>query len=106
MNRQKTTAVALMIAAGLFAAPAAALACRLNVGDRVWNDANRNGVQDAGESGINDVLVTISPGFYADRLDPNSYVDSVITHTGPQDFGDGYFSFVPIDCDVTYTLAV
>jgi len=106
MRLKKTAAVAMLMAAGVFAAPAAAWACRLNVGDRVWNDANRNGVQDAGESGINGVRVTISPGFYANRLDPNSYVDSVVTHTGPQDFGDGYFTFVPVDCDVTYTLAV
>lgn len=106
MNRQKSAAMALMIMVGVLAAPAAALACRLNAGDRVWNDANRNGVQDPGESGINGVRVTISPGYYTDRLDPNSYVDSVTTHTGPQDFGDGFFMFYPIHCDVTYSIAV
>jgi hypothetical protein len=33
---------------------------RFSVGDRVWNDVNGNGVQDAGEAGLNGVTVTIS----------------------------------------------
>jgi hypothetical protein len=95
-----------IVAASLFMAPDLALACRLGIGDRVWNDANRNGIQDAGESGINGVRVTITPGYYADRLDPNSLVTSAITQTGPGEFGDGYFMFRPVDCDVNYTIAV
>ena len=31
------------------------------IGDRVWNDRNNNGVQDAGEPGIEGVLVYIDP---------------------------------------------
>ena len=34
----------------------------LSVGDRVWNDANGNGVQDAGETGINGVTVQLLSG--------------------------------------------
>src|SRR5207253_1291806 len=30
-----------------------------SIGDRVWNDANGNGVQDAGEAGINGVTVQL-----------------------------------------------
>ena len=38
---------------------------RFSVGDRVWNDVNGNGVQDAGEAGLNGVTVTITgPGGY------------------------------------------
>jgi hypothetical protein len=88
----------------LFGAPSEALACRLGIGDRVWYDANRNGIQDNGEPGINGVRVTISPGYYADPLDPNSFVDSMITAPGPG--GDGYYLFRPVDCDVDYTIAV
>lgn len=35
----------------------------IEVGNRVWNDANGNGIQDAGEAGINGVTVQlVSPG--------------------------------------------
>ncbi len=33
-----------------------------SVGDRVWNDTNGNGVQDAGETGINGVTVQLLNG--------------------------------------------
>ena len=33
-----------------------------SVGDRVWNDVNRNGIQDAGETGVNGVTVTLYSG--------------------------------------------
>ncbi|HEX4962858.1 MAG TPA: SdrD B-like domain-containing protein, partial [Thermoanaerobaculia bacterium] len=33
-----------------------------SVGDRVWNDANGNGVQDAGEAGLNGVTVQLLDG--------------------------------------------
>jgi hypothetical protein len=101
-----TCGVLALIVAGQLAAPEAAYACRLGVGDRVWFDVNGNGVQDAGETGINGVRVTISPGYYADLLDPNSFVDSMVTTTGPGLFGDGYYLFRPVDCDVQYTIAV
>jgi trimeric autotransporter adhesin len=34
----------------------------IEIGNRVWNDANRNGVQDAGEAGINGVIVELYDG--------------------------------------------
>jgi hypothetical protein len=34
-------------------------AATTSIGDRVWNDANRNGVQDAGESGIAGVVMQL-----------------------------------------------
>jgi len=36
----------------------------LNVGDFVWNDLNRNGIQDAGEPGIPGVTLTIKTGSF------------------------------------------
>ena len=88
----------------MFAAPEEALACRFGIGDRVWFDANRNGIQDSGEPGLNGVRVTISPGYYADPQDPNSLTTSMLTSTSAG--GDGYYLFRPVDCDVNYTVAV
>lgn len=63
-----------------------------SLGDRVWNDANANGVQDAGEKGRNGITVELynaknervssvvtadhdgKPGYYLfDNLDPGNY---------------------------------
>ena len=33
--------------------------CQVCIGDYVWNDANKNGIQDDGEKGIKDVFVTL-----------------------------------------------
>ena len=33
-----------------------------SLGDRVWNDANRNGIQDAGEAGVPNVTITLLSG--------------------------------------------
>ncbi len=88
----------------MFAAPEEALACRLGLGDRVWFDANRNGIQDPGEPGLNGVRVTITPGYYADELDPTSLVTSMLTSTSAG--GDGYYLFRPVNCNVNYTVAV
>ena len=90
--------------ASLAGAPTDAFACRLGIGDRVWYDANRNGIQDNGEPGLNGVTVKISPGYYSNPLDPNSFVDSMVTTSGPG--GDGYYLFRPVDCGIDYTISV
>ena len=72
----------------------------------MWQDNNGNGIQDDGEPGINGVRVTISPGFYANPLDPNSLVTSVVTADGPAGFGAGYYLFNGVECDTDYTIAV
>jgi len=55
----------------------------------VWNDTNKNGVQDAGETGIEGAKVTVTVGS-----------DTLTWDTGP----DGYYYFnVP---DGTYTISV
>ncbi|MEZ4605645.1 MAG: SdrD B-like domain-containing protein [Deinococcales bacterium] len=32
---------------------------KASLGDRVWKDANKNGIQDAGEAGVAGVVVTL-----------------------------------------------
>src|SRR4051812_8725638 len=51
-----------------------------SVGDRVWNDANGNGVQDAGENGLNGVTVQLVDG-------NGNLIASALTA------GDGNYSF-------------
>jgi SdrD B-like domain len=99
-----TASMAMVAIVSLVGAPADALACQLGIGDRVWHDANGNGIQDNGEPGLNGVRVTISPGYYANPLDPGSFVTSMVTASGPG--GDGYYLFRPVDCDADYTIAV
>ena len=82
------SAAAVVAVISLVGGATDAFACRLGVGDRVWFDANRNGIQDNGEPGINGITVRISPGYYSNLLDPNSYVDSMVTASGAG--GDGY----------------
>jgi protocatechuate 3,4-dioxygenase beta subunit len=47
-----------------------------NLGDRVWEDSNGNGVQDAGEAGIDGVKVELK--------DAGGHVISTVTHDGGQ----------------------
>ena len=56
----------------------------LGIGDFVWNDLNGNGIQDAGEPGINGVLVriTFSDGRFNEEL-TNTYLGK-----------DGYYDFI------------
>ena len=35
------------------------VACKVNLGDRVWNDANGNGIQDTGETGVAGVTLQL-----------------------------------------------
>jgi hypothetical protein len=82
-----------------------AFGCRLTLGDRVWADSNRNGVQDPGEPGINGVRITIDPPFYLNG-DPATDILVSSTTTATSVAGDGYYAFVNVDCGVDYTIAV
>jgi len=65
--------------------------CSGSIGDRVWNDLNNNGVQDAGEPGMSGVPV---------RLNRNgSLVASTVTD------GSGNYSFLGL-CPGTYSVEV
>ncbi len=71
--------------------------CSGSIGDYVWNDSNRDGIQDENEMGINgvEVLVTDSTG--------NQY--SVTTFTGGPMTEPGYY-LVDGLCADTYTVEV
>jgi hypothetical protein len=98
------SSIAIVTMVSLFGAETDAYACHNGIGDRVWYDANRNGIQDDGEPGLNGVRVTISPGYYANPLDPNSFVTSMLTASVGG--ADGYYLFRPVECDTDYTIAV
>ena len=71
-------------------------AAKAVIGDRVWEDTNGNGQQDAGEAGIAGVTVVLKDaqgnpvattttdgsGNYSFTVDPGTYVVSVATPTG------------------------
>lgn len=60
------------------------------VGDFVWLDENRNGIQDLGESGLNEVLIEL----YNDQ---NDFLDSLRTGPNPESFAPGYYQFRSLD---------
>lgn len=57
-----------------------------STGDFVWLDTNENGLQDAGENGINGITV------YLYNLS-NQLLDSVVTNIRPGTFNSGYYQF-------------
>ncbi len=63
-----------------------------SVGDRLWNDANGNGTQDAGEAGLNGVTVQL--------LDSSNNVVATTTTAG-----DGNYTFSNLDAG-NYTVKV
>ncbi|MCI5210474.1 MAG: hypothetical protein D3910_17175, partial [Candidatus Electrothrix sp. ATG2] len=61
------------------------------IGDRIWNDANGNGIQDMGESGIGGVTVNLKDS-------GGAIIDS--RTTGP----DGSYLFTGVTADANYTV--
>lgn len=59
------------------------------VGNRIWNDVNQNGIQDAGEPGLNGIEVTLT------ILYPNgdTTVLTVVTANDPVSGAPGWYSF-------------
>lgn len=64
------------------------------VGNRVWDDLNANGLQDAGELGIANVVVTMMVDYDGDGTDDIT----VVTTTDAQ----GFYSFGQLLLDETY----
>lgn len=59
----------------------------VNLGDYVWEDMNKNGIQDVGEPGINGVMVELLD-------ESNNPIDGKYTRTGDdQDGNPGYYLF-------------
>ncbi|OEZ59057.1 SdrD B-like domain-containing protein [Duganella sp. HH105] len=93
--------------AGIVALPA-------TIGDRVWLDANGNGVQDAGEQGVDGVVVTLKDngghvvnsvtthdgGQYSFTVDPGTYTVSVAPPAGYVFTGAGKGGNTTLDSDV------
>jgi hypothetical protein len=90
----------LALTAGIsVAVPTDAFACRTTIGDFVWLDSNGNGIQDAGEPGINGVTVKIT----ADHLTPGGR--TFVTANKPGTSDPGYYSFV-VECDTDYVVSI
>ena len=62
---------------------------QLSLGDYVWYDANQNGVQETGESGINGVIVNLYTT--ADCSGPIALTTATVTNGN-----DGYYRFSPL----------
>lgn len=88
------------VAAFSLLAPDAAFACRAVVGDFVWLDANGNGIQDAGEAGIPNVLVTL------EALDGTVLKTVVTSETGFYTFENRLDKTQPPLCEQTYVIKV
>ena len=77
-----------------------------SIGDKIWMDTNRNGVQDGGEVGINGVTVSVyRPGYGPDGIpataDDDNPIDSMTT-TGNGDYM--FSSLLPGNYFVAVTL--
>jgi protocatechuate 3,4-dioxygenase beta subunit len=84
------------------------------VGDRVWEDSNGNGVQDAGEQGVDGVTVSLKDaagntvgtvtthdgGQYSFTVDPGTYTVSVAPPAGFSFTGAGQGGNGALDSDV------
>ncbi|MGA3373848.1 MAG: SdrD B-like domain-containing protein, partial [Terracidiphilus sp.] len=70
--------------------------CFGTIGDFVWNDLNANGIQDAGEPGINGVTVNL----YNSQ---GSLLQSSVTQQGPTGSQLGYYQFTGL-CPGTYSV--
>lgn len=89
-----TAVIALAAAMAVTLTPADALACRAPAGNFVWHDLNRNGLQDAGEPGIPNVRLTISP------MTDYPWQTEAVTNS------DGYYQFDGLACNTDYTIQV
>ena len=69
----------------------------LKLGDTVWYDQNQNGIQDAGEPGLNGVTVTLynTPDCSGSPYQPVSGFANPVT-TGSGSWADGYYEFYPL----------
>jgi hypothetical protein len=70
-----------------------------SIGDLVWNDANRNGIQDIGETGISGVIVTLTyPGGATTTTTTNSNGEYLFSNLAPGNYSvsfatpSGYFA--------------
>ncbi len=90
-----------------------------SIGDRVWHDLDGDGVQDAGENGINDVTVELLNGggsvitsdvtsgdgnYFFGELQAGTYTVRVVDTTLPEGFLQTFDIQGPLDDQATVTL--
>lgn len=64
----------------------------ISIGDKVWWDVNRDGAQDAGEPGVNNVTVKLFPDSNNDNIGDNGTTPAATTTTN----SSGIYSFTNI----------
>lgn len=104
MKRGITVSPFIAAAAVLFvgmASPQEAFACRTSLGDFVWVDSNGNGVQDAGEPGINGVRLTMTT-----VRSHGTGVFETVTGNDPVTGLPGWYTFGGVECGFDYTVQV
>jgi hypothetical protein len=104
MNKRLVMKSILGVAATLLvgmANPQEAYACRTSLGDFVWVDSNGNGVQDAGEPGINGVRLTMTT-----VRSHGTGVFETVTANDPVSGMPGWYTFGGVECGFDYTVAV
>jgi hypothetical protein len=98
--RGRLVGIGLLMLAGL-TIPDEALACRTSLGDFVWVDSNGNGVQDAGEPGINGVRLTMTT-----VRSHGTGVFETVTNNHPVTGMPGWYNFGDVECGFDYTVKV
>src|SRR5207249_1929902 len=81
------------LAAGSPAAANGAYAFAGSIGDCVWNDLNNNGVQDAGEPGLNGVTIDLLDSTGQAALDITNQPITTTTANNPTTGAAGYYQF-------------
>lgn len=97
-NRKFLFILSATMAAGL-AEPQAALACRAEIGNFVWEDADHDGIQDPGEPGIEGVVVEL-------RASNGVVVKTVLTDSSGHYVFTSYDHAVPPFCEETWVVTV
>jgi hypothetical protein len=79
----------------------------VGIGNRVWDDLNANGIQDAGEPGIPDVVITISSptGSLRTASGCNGTTGDGVATTVTTD-AQGLYQFVCLDPGKSFTLSI
>jgi SdrD B-like domain len=79
----------------------------VGIGNRVWDDLNANGVQDAGEPGIPNVIITISStgGPLRTAAGCNGTTGDGVATTLTTD-AEGLYQFVCLDAGKNFTLSI
>jgi SdrD B-like domain len=70
-----------------------------SIGDRIWNDANANGLQDSGEAGVNGVVVSLYDT-------SNNLLFYTVSGNDPTDGTPGHYDFDALKPHTNYRLVI